>query len=167
MAIKESLLPEFDNEMSTTRKLLERIPFGDAEWKPHPKSFSMFDLAGHIIKIPAWADITLNSSSFDLGAEPPPKPAYASTADMVAAFDKNVSEAREILASKSDTEMMESWTMKKEGKDILTMPKVAVVRGFILNHLIHHRGQLSVYLRLKDVALPSIYGPSADDPGDF
>jgi uncharacterized damage-inducible protein DinB len=167
MAIKESLLPEFDNEMSTTRKLLERIPFGDAEWKPHTKSFSMFDLAGHIINIPTWADIALNSSSLDMGTEPPPQPAFTSTEEIVAAFDKNVASARAVISSKSDPEMLESWTLKKEGKDLLTLPKVAVVRGFVLNHIIHHRGQLSVYLRLKDVALPSIYGPSADDPGGF
>jgi uncharacterized damage-inducible protein DinB len=167
MAIKESLLPEFDNEMATTRKLLERIPFGDAQWSPHTKSFNMHDLAGHIINIPGWADITLNASSFDMGPEPPQRPSFGSTEDMLATFDKNVASAREILSSKSDAEMMETWTLKKDGKDVLTLPKVAVVRGFILNHLIHHRGQLSVYLRLKDVALPSIYGPSADDPGDF
>ena len=165
MAIKDALLPEFDHEMATARRLLERVPLSEAQWKPHVKSMSLGDLSAHIVEIPSWAGGIINAPSLDLADAAGHKPAkYESTAALLAAFDQNTAKARASIAAKSDAEMMESWSLKKGGAVLMTMPKVAVVRSFLLNHLIHHRGQLSVFIRLKDVPVPSIYGPSADEP---
>jgi uncharacterized damage-inducible protein DinB len=164
MAIKDALLPEFDHEMGTTRRLLERVPEADFAWKPHDKSMSLGQLAGHIAHIPAWCDSILGSSYFDAAEMPEearPK-APESGAALLAAYDKNVAAARARLASCGDAEMMGSWTLKNGGAEVFTMPRAAVLRSFILSHSIHHRGQLSVYLRLRNVPLPSIYGPTAD-----
>lgn len=163
MAIKEALLPEFDHEMGTTRKLLERVPDQKFDWGPHQKSMSLGRLASHIAEIPSFVNAIIGSSSFNMSSETY-KPWTASTrADIVAAFDKNVADARTMIAGKSDAEYMMPWTFQMDGKDMFTLPKVGVVRSFLLNHIIHHRGQLSVYLRLNDVPVPSIYGPSADE----
>ena len=166
MPIAQSMLPEFDHEMSTTRRVLERVSFEKAAWKPHEKSFTMGDLATHVCHLPNWLPITIQTASLDL--EPPggPKvgtaPLAASPEECLTRFDKAVAEARAALAGASDAAMMEPWSLLRGGKQVFTMPRVACVRGFVLNHLIHHRGQLSVYLRLNDVPVPSIYGPSAD-----
>jgi len=166
MAIKEALLPEYDHEMKTARRLLERVPLHQAQWKPHAKSMSMGDLATHLVEIPGWVGSIVNAPSHDMAAAGEHvSPAFASTAELLAAFDENVANARAAIDSKSDAEMMESWSLKKGEAVLMTMPKVAVLRGFLLSHLIHHRGQLSVYIRMHDVPVPSIYGPSADDPG--
>jgi len=159
------MLPEFDLEMGTTRRLLERVPLSEAKWKPHPKSMTLGELAAQIVEIPGWVGSIVESASHDLAANPhSEKPTYASTAALLSAFDENVATARAAIASKSDAQMMETWSLKNKETVILSMPKVGVMRSFLLNHLIHHRGQLSVYIRLKDVPVPSIYGPSADEP---
>lgn len=162
MAIVDGLLPEFDHEMTTTRKLLERIPEDKLDWKPHAKSFSLGALATHVATIPMWGEMALTRSEIDLaGAEaPPPVP---SRAELLATFDKNAATTRAALAGRSDGELMAPWSLKRGGHTIFSMPKTAVWRSFVLSHLIHHRGQLSVYLRLLDVPVPSIYGPSADE----
>jgi uncharacterized damage-inducible protein DinB len=165
MAIKDALLPEFDHEMGTTRRLLERVPEADFGWKPHEKSFSLGHLAAHIANIPSWGTSIMGSSYFDAAEMPEdarPK-APESTAALLAAFDKNIADDRARLASCTDSEMMSTWTLKNNGAEVFTMPKAAVIRSFILSHSIHHRGQLSVYLRLRNVPLPSIYGPTADE----
>jgi uncharacterized damage-inducible protein DinB len=168
MAIKDALLPEFDHEMGTTRRILERVPLSEGQWKPHTKSMTLGDLAAHIVEIPDWAGSMIESSSFDVTSNPDYERAtYASTASLLSAFDQNVAKTRAKIASKSDAELMESWSLKSGNKVLFTVPKVGVVRSFLMNHLIHHRGQLSVYIRLKNVPVPSIYGPSADDPGMF
>lgn len=167
MSIADSFLPEFDHEMGVTRQLLERVPEAKASWKPHQKSFSLGDLSAHLCNIPTWAGITLKQTEFDTnppGGQSFAPPAFSSMADALKAFDENVKAAREAIASTSDGEMMVAWTLKNGGKDVFSMPRVGVLRSFVMNHLIHHRGQLSVYLRLQDVPLPSIYGPSADTP---
>ncbi len=165
MAIKDALLPEYDHEMGTTRRLLERTPEAEFAWKPHEKSMSLGQLVGHIANIPHWCHAILEHSSFDVsaaGEDARPK-SPESVASLLAEFDKKVAEARAGLAAAADAEMLAPWTFKQGGQEIFTMPRVAALRSFIMNHLIHHRGQFSVYLRLKNVPLPSIYGPTADE----
>jgi len=167
MSMAESLVGEFDHETGNTRRLLERVPGAHVTWRPHAKSFSLGDLALHLANIPVWMGLTLNAPEFDMDPDDNPEDpgrAWESTELLLATFDKNVADARSILAGATDKQMMEPWTFKKRGKLVLTMPKVAVVRAFVFNHMVHHRGQLTVYLRLKDVPLPGIYGPTADEP---
>lgn len=163
MPMVDALLPEFDREMTTTRKVLERVPEDRFNWKPHAKSFSLGALAAHVAALPAWGAETLNKSEIDIaGAQPPVAP--PSKAELVATFDRNVAATRSALAGKSDAELLAMWTLTRGGKPLFSMPKTAVLRSFVFSHLIHHRGQLCVYLRLLDVPVPSIYGPSADEP---
>jgi uncharacterized damage-inducible protein DinB len=165
MALKDALLPEYDHEMGTTRRLLERVPDADLGWKPHEKSFSLGRLASHLANIPHWIDLTCAGPVLDLATLPEdarekdPK----AIADVLKAFDANVKRGRQTLEAQTDAMMMAQWTMKQGEQEILTMPRIAVLRSFILNHLIHHRGQMSVYLRLRNVPVPAIYGPSADE----
>jgi uncharacterized damage-inducible protein DinB len=166
MALSESLLPEFDHEMANTRKTLERVPDDRFDWKPHQKSTSMGGLATHLSNIPTWAVYTISQDSLDLAPEgkplPPAEPAK-SQSDLLYLFDSNVAKARAAIAEASDAELFKSWTLLSNGKQILTLPKIAVLRSFVMNHQIHHRAQLGVYLRLNDIPVPSIYGPSADE----
>jgi uncharacterized damage-inducible protein DinB len=162
MAIAESILPEFDHEMQTTRSLLERVPEANPDWKPHAKSMSLGQLASHIAELTAWTNSTLQQTELDF-AKGDYKPAvFTNTADLLKMFDGLVKSAREVLAATPDQDMMVPWTLRNGDHVIFTMPRIAVLRSFVMNHMIHHRGQLSVYLRLNDVPLPSIYGPSAD-----
>ncbi|MDP8988784.1 MAG: DinB family protein [Acidobacteriota bacterium] len=162
MAIKDALLPEFDNEMATARRVIERVPDGKFAYKPHEKSMTMGRLASHIAEMPNWATSGITLDALDLASGYKPFEA-ASRAELLAAFDKNVVAARSAIAGASDETFMKNWSLKSGDKNLMTMPKIAVVRTFVMNHLIHHRGQLSVYLRLNNVAVPSIYGPSADE----
>jgi uncharacterized damage-inducible protein DinB len=165
MSIAESMLPEFDHETATTRTLLERVPDAKAAWKPHVKSMSLGELAMHVSTIPGWAPVTLKETGFDTnppgGDEYIPK-RFESTLKMLDAYDQGVKASRALLAATTDGEMMVPWALKNGGRIVFSMPRVAVFRSLIMNHVIHHRGQLSVYLRLCDVPLPSIYGPTAD-----
>lgn len=166
MGISESLLPEFDNEMANTRKTLERVPVDKFDWKPHAKSAAMGGLATHLSNIPTWAVYTIDQDSLDLapGGKPlPPTELAKSQAELLATFDTNAAKARAAIADASDAELFQPWSLMSNGNTILTMPKVAVLRSFVMNHLIHHRAQLGVYLRLNDIPVPSIYGPSADE----
>jgi uncharacterized damage-inducible protein DinB len=163
MSMIEALLPEFDREMTTTRTVLERVPNENLGWKPHAKSFSLGELASHVAGLPGFATETLNRSEFDVGNITPPV-ALPSRTDVLAAFDASTGAARAALAARSDAELMAVWTLKRNGTPLYSMPKAVVLRSLVLSHLIHHRGQLCVYLRLLDVSVPSIYGPSADEP---
>jgi uncharacterized damage-inducible protein DinB len=166
MALSKALLPEFDNEMANTRKTLERVPQDKSDWKPHEKSTAMGGLATHLGNIPTWAVYTIDQDSLDLapGGEPLPQAKLAeSQAELLATFDDNVAKARAAIAGASDEELFKPWSLISNGNTILTMPKIAVLRSFVMNHLIHHRAQLGVYLRLNDIPVPSIYGPSADE----
>jgi uncharacterized damage-inducible protein DinB len=162
MALKDALLAEYDHEMGTTRKLLDRVPEDKLAWKPHEKSMALGQLAGHLGHISPWARAILNDASFDIATTPPPVDAKPSRAEMLASFDAAVAEARGWM-NKSDQDYAAMWTLKRGDQEVFSMPRIAVFRSFILNHVIHHRGQLSVYLRLNNVPVPSIYGPSADE----
>jgi uncharacterized damage-inducible protein DinB len=165
MAIKDSLLPEFDHEMATTRRLLDRVPEAEFAWRPHEKSMALGQLAGHIANLPHWCSATLGSTVFDLDSLPvdarPHLP--ASRAALIEEFDAKVSAARTLLAATTDGEFLTPWTLRKSGQEMFTLPRISAIRSFVMNHLIHHRGQLTVYLRLKGVPLPPIYGPTADE----
>jgi uncharacterized damage-inducible protein DinB len=160
MSIAEMLLPEFDQEMATTRRVLERIPSDKGEWKPHPKSFSLGHLTQLVAGMPSWITNTLRETYLDLGRYP--GYSYEKTEDLLKLFDKNVSEARKAIADSSDADLQVPWSLKHGERVIFTLPRGPVVRTHI-NHLIHHRGQLTVYMRLLDVPVPSIYGPTADE----
>ena len=164
MALADALLPEFDHEVGTTRKVLERVPDDKLAWKPHPKSMSLGGLATHLSNIPWWGEMTLAHSEFDT-AGIGTSPESTSRAQILEAFDRNAATTRALLTGKSDAELMAPWALKNGDHTIFSMPKAVVWRSFVLNHLVHHRGQMSVYLRLLDVPVPSIYGPSADEGG--
>jgi uncharacterized damage-inducible protein DinB len=162
MALAQSLLPEFIHELGNTRKTLVRVPFEKGDFKPHPKSMSMLTLAGHIAHVPAWANFTLRTPSLDL-ATVAPNTAPESLEAMLTAFDAGASGALEALAAATDEELFAPWTLSMGEKVFFTMPRIAVLRSMVLNHLIHHRGQLTVYLRMNDIPVPALYGPSADE----
>jgi uncharacterized damage-inducible protein DinB len=169
MALSAALLPEFDQEMASTRKTLERVPNNKFSFKPHEKSTAMRQLAGHLANLPEWLTVTIKQDSLDLapgGVQMQPPPAPKDNKELLAVFDKNVKEGRAALAAASDAQLMQPWSLLNNGKTLMTLPKVAVVRSFVMNHLIHHRAQLGVYLRLNNLPVPAIYGPSADE-GSF
>jgi uncharacterized damage-inducible protein DinB len=166
MAITQALLPEFDREMANTRKTLERVPDDKLGWKPHEKSMTLGRLAGHLAELPGWAAVSLNNDSFDVapvGGPPQHGVTAKSRQEALDLFDAKVTEARAAIAGATDDQVMKPWSLLMAGKPVLTMPRIAVLRNFVMNHTIHHRAQLGVYLRLNDVAVPSVYGPSADE----
>lgn len=165
MPIAASLLPEFDHEMQTTRSLLERVPESKAAWKPHAKSMSLGELASHIANLAGWGRWIVAQSELDFappGGTPLQLPRFQDGGELLTRFDANVAGTRAAIERANDEDLARPWTLKNGGRTIFTLPRVAALRGFMMNHSIHHRGQLSVYLRLNDVPLPSIYGPTAD-----
>lgn len=166
MTISQTLLPEFDQEMTNTRKLLERIPDSKLNYQPHKKSMTMARLASHVAELPGWVMTALDQDVLDM--QPDYKPHIAASRDeLLQMFDKNVATAHARIAASSDQHWGETWTFKMAGKEIMAMPRVVVVRSFVMNHLIHHRAQLGVFLRLNDVEIPGMYGPSADEAQSF
>ena len=166
MALNEALLAEFDAEMANTRKTLERVPTEKFSWKPHEKSGTMGWLANHLADVPEWAVYTLQQESLDMapnGVAPTPPPPPKTTKELLAKFDKNVSAARALLTKASDAEMHNNWSLLSNGATIIAMPRIDCLRTWVMNHGIHHRAQLGVYLRLNSIAVPAIYGPSADE----
>lgn len=165
MAIGASMLTEFDHEMANTRKTLERVPDDKFDWKPHEKSFPMGKLATHLANLPSWTNVSIDLDEFDMapGGEPIKTPECNSQKEVLDSFDANVSKARDALAGVSDERIFQNWALLAGGNQVLSMPRIAVLRNFVLNHIIHHRAQLGVYLRLNDIPVPSIYGPSADE----
>jgi uncharacterized damage-inducible protein DinB len=161
MGIGQALIPEFDGEMATTRRVIERVPSERGDWKPHPKSFSLAHLALLVAGIPGWITKAIKETRLDLSKSS----GYSNqkTEALIAMFDKNVREAREALQGVKDTDLAVKWDLTFGDKVLWTAPRAEVVRQDI-NHLVHHRGQLTVYLRLLDVPVPSIYGPTADEP---
>jgi uncharacterized damage-inducible protein DinB len=163
MSIAQSLLPEFDHEMTTTRTMLAVVPGAYADWKPHAKSMSLGSLAAHISTMPHLAILTLQQEEIEMnppgGSVPQPFESLAATLDR---FDRLVKSSRAVLAATPDVAMFVPWTLKSSGQTIFSMPRIAVLRSWVMNHMIHHRGQLSVYLRLLNVPVPSVYGTTAD-----
>ena len=160
MPIADTFLPEFDQEMATTRRVLERVPSDKATWKPHTKSFALGHLAQLLAWMPGWITTTLRETELNLlggGGY-----SFEKTEALLELFDRNVEEARGALAAATDTDFAVPWSLKRGEQVIFTLPRVVVIRQHI-NHLVHHRGQMSVYLRLIDVPVPSIYGPTADE----
>lgn len=166
MSISAGLLPEFDQEMANTRKMLERVPDGKPDWKPHPKSMTLARLASHVAEIPGWAVETMKRTELDLappGAPPFQPVVLTKTGELLASFDRKVAEGRELISNAADADFMANWSLLMTGKTLFAMPRIAVLRGMVMNHMIHHRAQLGVYLRLNDIPHPSLYGPSADE----
>lgn len=160
MSIGKSLLPEFDQEMTVTRRLLERVPGEHMEWRPHPKSFPLGHLTQLVCRMPGWITSMLRDGSLDL--ESGAKYSFETPATLLAEFDRNVAGARATLEQATDATFATEWSLKMGERILFSSPRGVVVRQTI-NHFVHHRGQLTVYLRLKDVPLPSIYGPTADE----
>jgi uncharacterized damage-inducible protein DinB len=166
MALTDILLPEFEEEAAATRRMLERVPDGKTTWQPHQRSMTLGRLSTHVAEIPAWTARILTRDEFDVA--PPGGPPFqprtlGTTAEVLALFDQNVAEARRVLAAAGDADFARPWSFKREGQVVWTKPKHYVLRRMALSHLVHHRAQLGVYLRLQEVSIPGVYGPSADD----
>lgn len=162
MSISQTLLPELDHEMATTRRVLERVPLAEkGDWKPHEKSMSLSRLANHVAELPGWLTVTMTSDSLDLAGYS--APSLATNEALLASFDALVADGRAALAAASDEDFFGSWALRMGDQEFFKIPRVAVLRTWVFNHIIHHRGQLTVYLRELGVPVPSIYGPSADE----
>ncbi|MGA3188655.1 MAG: DinB family protein [Bryobacteraceae bacterium] len=162
MPFSQKLLPEFDEEMKNTRKILECVPDGKFDYQPHPKSMTLGRLATHVAQLPSWATTTLEQEVLEM--TPDFKPLIAtSRAELLTMFDQGVEQARARIEAATDEDWAKTWTFKLSGKTLFAMPRETVMRSMVMNHLIHHRAQLGVFLRLNDVAIPGMYGPSADD----
>jgi uncharacterized damage-inducible protein DinB len=161
VSIADTLLPEFDQEMVTTRRLLERVPDDQGQWKPHPKSFALGHLVQLVAWMPGWIANALRETELDLGEGG--GYSFESTGTLLALFDRNVREAKEAIRASRDEDYAVPWSLRMRGQVLFTAPRAAIVRQNI-SHLVHHRGQLTVYLRLLDVPIPPIYGPTADEP---
>ena len=164
MNLIDPVLAELTHEAATTRRLLDRVPEQHLGWKPHEKSMTLGRLATHLAEIPGWVSSIVEKDEFDVGASGHTPSKIERVADIRAMFDRNISAVADTLKRQSNDRLLATWRLKKNGKVVLEMPRMGVIRSLLMNHLIHHRGQLSVYLRLKDVPLPSIYGPTADEP---
>ena len=166
MSYSELILPEFDSEMANTRKVLERVPEDKLDWKPHAKSHTIGWNANHLAEIPGWVEGTLTGPSWDIApaeGEPYRSPTLTTRREILELFDRNVAAARKAIAAAKDEEMGQSWSLLRAGEPLFTMPRAAVIRGFVLNHTIHHRAILCVYYRLNDIPVPGMYGPSGDE----
>ena len=166
MSYADTNLPEFDQEMASTRKVLERIPDDKLDWKAHPKSHTIGWNAIHLAELPGWLTMILNTTSLDVapvGGEPYRLPSYGNRQEILDAFDRNVAAARQALVEVKDESVGVPWTLEMGGQPIFTMPRSAVIRSMVLNHLVHHRAILLVYLRLNDIPIPGMYGPSGDE----
>ncbi len=166
MTYAESILPELDQEMASTRKVLERVPEDKLDWRPHPKSNTIGWNANHLADLPGWGVSILAQPQFDfapVGGQRYETPKLRTRREILDLFDRNVASIRKAIAEVKDAEMNKMWSLLAGGKPIFTMPRLAVMRNFILNHIIHHRAILCVYLRLNDLAVPGMYGPSGDE----
>jgi len=166
MTIAESILPEFEMEMAGTRKTLERIPDDKLDWKAHARSNTLGWVAIHLVEIAGWVEGTLTQDVWDVNpvdGEPYRPPELKSQQEILDRFDANVAAAKARIAATSDEEFGKMWSLLSAGETLITMPKIGVIRTWVLNHAIHHRGHLCVYLRLNDIPVPALYGPSGDE----
>jgi uncharacterized damage-inducible protein DinB len=163
MSIAQSMSGEMEHEMSNTRRVLERVPMEKADWKPHPKSGTLAWLAGHCAIMPGWGFVTASQDGLDVTGVDSAVPKFTTREQLLEHFDGELVKYREALKNTSDEAMMQPWRLHAAGKTIFEMPRVAVLRGMVTNHMIHHRAELLVYLRLLDVPIPGLYGPSADE----
>jgi uncharacterized damage-inducible protein DinB len=161
--IRQALIKEIEHEGAQTKKILERVPVDKFNWKPHEKSREIGALAIHVAQLPSWTSRALSTSEFDMATMKRQTPEIKIADDLVKISEDNIQKAIEDLQKASDEEIMTMWTFKRGGHVIFTLPRAAVIRSMAMNHLIHHRGQLSVYLRLLDIPVPGMYGPSADE----
>lgn len=157
------LLAEFDQEMAATRRVLERVPEAAFAWKPHEKSCSLGGLATHLSQLPHWGRQILDQECYDLGSASGQTAETQTVADILETFDRHVAEVRRPLTERPEQELLQPWALTRGAQTILSMPKISALRRFLLHHVIHHRGQLTVYLRLQGVPIPPIYGPTADE----
>jgi uncharacterized damage-inducible protein DinB len=165
MPMIDGFLAEYDQENAGTRKMLERYPEGKNDWKPHDKSMSLTQLAGHLSTLPNFAHMIATTEHYDMGPNDY-KPFFPNTGkEAVERFDADSKKARDAMAKLSDADMHKNWIFSWQGKKVMELPRVAALRGFCFNHAVHHRGQLTVYYRLNGVPVPGLYGPSADDKG--
>jgi uncharacterized damage-inducible protein DinB len=162
MSIAQMLLPEFDEEMANTRKILERLPEDKPDFKPHEKSMPLKNLAGHVADMANWMKCALEVETLNWKASDAPC-VMTSREELLAQFDRNVVGARALLEKATDEDFAKTWTFQYEGKTLFAQPRTTVVRNMVMNHLIHHRAQLGIYLRLNNIAVPGMYGPSADE----
>ena len=167
MEISQMLLPEFDQEMKKTRAMLERVPEGKQDYKPHEKSMGLGKLAAHVARMPEYANMILTTPSLDAGTGDQKPLVMESREQLLADFDAGTKQAHHAISSSSDQQWEAKWKFSYKGHDISNESRVLTYRTMFLNHLIHHRAQLGVYLRLNDVPLPGTYGPSADDTMGF
>jgi uncharacterized damage-inducible protein DinB len=167
MEIREMLLPEFDTEMKKTRTMLERVPDGKQDFKPHQKSMQLGKLAAHIARMPEYANYILTLPGLDAGAGNQKPLVMESRQQLLADFDAGIGQVRQAIASSNDEQWQAKWKFSYKGQTILDESRLLTYRTMFLNHLIHHRAQLGVYLRLNDIPLPGTYGPSADDTMGF
>ena len=165
MNTQQSLLAEFEYEMANTRRVLARIPADKKNWTPHEKSMDLGRLTRHVADIPSWMTMTLKTDELDFSKENVPSPDFHSTDELLAQFDANTKTAIHSLKEASEEHFSQPWTMRNGEQIFFTMPKSAVIRTWVMNHNIHHRAQLGVYLRLLNIPVPGLYGPSADDTG--
>lgn len=163
MPLNESLIAELQMEAANTRKMIERVPDKSFDWKPHDKSMTLGRLAYHVCENPQWVSVTVDKDEIDFAANDYVPKEAKTTEELLKVFDDSLAEAVKCLKNASDEKLSGNWTMRNGEQVYFTMPKLAVLRSFVLNHIIHHRGQLSVYLRMLDVPLPQIYGPTADE----
>lgn len=162
--IAAALIAEIDEEQKAARACLERVPADKFDWQPHEKSMTFGRLAVHIAEMFGWVKLTLTTDELDFAANPETPFEPQTTDDLVAYLEEQIAEARSQLAGTPDEAFQETWTLRMGDQVFFTLPKIVVLRTVILNHIYHHRGQLSVYMRLNDIPVPSIYGPSADTP---
>jgi uncharacterized damage-inducible protein DinB len=162
MTISHMLLPEFDQEMTGTRKLLACLPDDGFDYKPHEHSMTLGRLAGHVAEMPGWAIATLTQDKLEI--TPGMKPTTATSREQILGlFDQQLPPAREALAAATDDDLMKPWSLIMAGHTVFTRPKATVLRNMVFNHMVHHRAQLGVYLRMNNIAIPGMYGPSFDD----